>query len=71
MNRAALALALLAMLLLNGSLASAATPMPSCSSRTEVCVMPLALMTPPPARPAHILIRAALAKIVTPLHGAR
>lgn len=71
MNRVALALATLALLLLNGSMALAATTLPSCSSRTEVCVMPLAMLTPPPARPAHILLLASLAKAVIPVHGAR
>jgi len=57
MPRTALALAATATLLLNGSMALASVPMPTCSSRTEVCRISLALLAAPPARPADLLAR--------------
>ena len=56
MPRFFLSLATFATLMLNGSLAAASEPAPRC---TDVCTLPLAMITPPPPRPAW-LIRAAL-----------
>ena len=52
MTRAALALATLLTLSLNGSLAVASVP--AACSATGVCALPLRMMSPPPARPAHL-----------------
>ncbi|MFN4101528.1 MAG: hypothetical protein ACK4GT_17315 [Pararhodobacter sp.] len=55
MTRAALALAALLTLSLNGSLAGASMPAP-CPAQ-GVCAVSLRMMTPPPPRPAHLADR--------------
>lgn len=56
MPRLLLALATVATLLLNGSLAAASGVAPSCE---QVCTLPIAMMTPPPPRPAGLGVRTA------------
>ncbi|MCB1391194.1 MAG: hypothetical protein KDK12_18930 [Rhodobacteraceae bacterium] len=66
MTRAALALATLLTLTLNGSLAAASVPM-ACNAQ-GVCAISLRMLTPPPARPAHLAERVAF---VVPVSGQR
>lgn len=61
MTKAALALAALLTLSLNGSIAVAATPTTACNAE-GVCALSLRMLTPPPARPAEITL-ASLAKV--------
>ncbi len=69
MTRAALALAALITLSLNGSMAVAS--MPGCSAE-NVCAVSLRMMTPPPARPADLAQRHAMAiAYVLPVAGQR
>lgn len=67
MTRIVLALATLMTLSLNGSHALASVP--GCSA--NVCTVSLAMMTPPPARPAGLLERhlAAQTAMVIPVAG--
>lgn len=58
MPRTALALAAIATLTLNGSMASATMPAPAaCGEPNSVCEISLRLMSPPPPRPADLMIR--------------
>lgn len=67
MTRAALALATLLTLTLNGSLASAAAQPLACT-RDGVCVISLRMLAPPPHRPANLAERVAY---VIPVDGRR
>lgn len=67
MTRLALALATLLTLTLNGSLAAAS--MPGCDA-ASVCTVSLRMMTPPPARPADLLVVWAMARVI-PVAGHR
>jgi len=53
------ALAAIATLLLNGSMAMATMPAPAtCSAEQRVCEISLRMMTPPPPRPADLRVQA-------------
>lgn len=58
MTRAALAIAALLTLSLNGSLAAASVPM-ACNTQ-GVCAISLRMLTPPPPRPANLTQRIAV-----------
>jgi len=65
MNRAALALATLLTLTLNGSLAGASLPV-ACTA-PGVCTISLRMMTPPPPRPAPLPPPAAERAVLPPV----
>lgn len=67
MTRAALALATLLTLMLNGSLASAAATPLACTT-DGVCVISLRMLSPPPRRPENLAERVAF---VIPVSGRR
>lgn len=63
--KAALALATTAILLLNGSMASATMPAPArCGNAQSVCVISLRMMAPPPPRPSDLLAQQHAAALI-------
>lgn len=57
LRRPLLALATLALLLLNGSMALATMPSPCAPPGAGVCEISLRMMTPPPPRPLDLMVR--------------